>query len=145
MNNEGKSPKIVREAEVPTFGPGHDESHYISVPIKQFYSLESIGNVGVCMMEPGDETVVFAIEEEDDCTAAHQYGPCDEFYYILEGEFTLWWGKEADALENSAILKPGDCTHYPTGWKYKVKNSGDVPAKFVYFLTSPPGIVRRFD
>ena len=37
MNNEGKSPKIVREAEVPTFGPGHDESHYISVPIKQFY------------------------------------------------------------------------------------------------------------
>ena len=32
-----------------------------------------------------------------------------------------------------------------TGWKYKVKNTGDVPAKFVYFLTSPPGIVRRFD
>ena len=145
MNQTTKPPKIIREAEVPTFGPGHDEEHYISVPIKQFYSLKDIGNVGVCMMEPGDETVVFAIEAVDDGTAPHQYGPCDEFYYILEGEFTLWWGKDADDLHHTAVFKPGDCTHYPTGWKYKVKNTGDVSAKFVYFLTSPPGIVRRFD
>ena len=145
MNQMTKPPKIISEAEVPTFGPGYDEEHYISVPIKQFISLKNIGNVGVCLMEPGDETVVFAIEAVDDGTAPHQNGPCDKFYYILEVEFTLWCGKDADDLHHTAVLQPGDCTHYPTGWKYKVKNTGDVSAKFVYFLTSPPGIVRRFD
>lgn len=145
MSDAVKAPKIVREADVKIFGPGHDDSHYISVPIKQFYSLEGVGNVGVCLMEPGDETCVFAIEAEDDGTAPHHYGPCDEFYYILEGEFTLWWGKDASDLDHSAVLKPGDCTHYPTGWKYKVKNTGDRSGKFVYFLTSPPEIERRFD
>ena len=68
MTQMTKPPKIIREAEVPTFGPGYDEEHYISVPIKQFFSLKNIGNVGVCMMEPGDETVVFAIEAVDDGT-----------------------------------------------------------------------------
>jgi mannose-6-phosphate isomerase-like protein (cupin superfamily) len=145
MAQELKTPQVVREADVKMVGPGHDESHYITVPIKQLYSLENIGNVGVCHMQPGDETCVFAIEAEDDGTALHHYGPCDEFYYILEGEFTLWWGKDAAALDHSVVLKPGDCTHYPTGWKYKVKNTGDGPAKFFYFLTSPPGIERRFD
>ncbi|MBV39962.1 MAG: hypothetical protein CMM23_15105 [Rhodospirillaceae bacterium] len=145
MSQESKPPRVLREKDVPVFGPGHDESHYISVPIKQYYSLEGVGNVGVCHMEPGDETCVFAIEAEDDGTARHQYGPCDEFYYILEGEFTVFWGTDADALDQSFVLNEGDCTHYTTGWKYKVKNTGDVPARFFYFLTSPPGIVRRFD
>ena len=145
MAAQFEPPQFVSEGDVKMVGPGHDESHYITVPIKQLYSLENVGNVGVCFMAPGDETCVFALEATDDGTARHQYGPCDEFYYILEGEFTVWWGQDAEALDNSRVLKPGDCTHYTTGWKYKVKNTGDVPAKFVYFLTSPPGIERRFD
>jgi len=144
-NNPPHAPKLVREQHVKMVGPGHDESHYISVPIKQLYSLEAVGNVGVCYMDPGDETCVFGLEEEDDGTARHQYGPCDEFYYILEGEFTVWWGTDATALNECYVLKVGDCTHYTTGWKYRVKNTGDIPGKFVYFLTSPPGIKRRFD
>ena len=145
MPETRKIPQVLREREVPMFGPGHDESHYISVPIQQYYSLENVGNVGVCTMQPGDETCVFAIEAHDDGTASHHYGPCDEFYYILEGEFTVWWGTDAGALDESYVLEMGDCTHYPTGWKYKVRNTGDVPGRFFYFLTSPPGIIRRFD
>ncbi len=78
-------------------------------------------------------------------TALHQYGPCDEFYYILEGEFTVWWGKDASKLDNFYTLKKGDCTHYPTGWKYKVGNTGDSPGKFLWYMTSPPGIQQRLD
>ena len=72
----------------------------------------------------GDETCVFALEDEDDGTAPHQYGPSDEFYYILEGEFTVWWGKDASKLDNCYKLGKGDCTYYPTGWKYKVGKHG---------------------
>lgn len=145
MPQETIKPKVMRGRDVPMFGPGHDESHYISVPIQQYYSLEGVGNVGVCHMQPGDETCVFAIEDQDDGTVPHHYGPCDEFYYILEGEFTVWWGTDAENLDNHYVLGPGDCTHYTTGWKYKVRNTGDGPARFFYFLTSPPGIERRFD
>lgn len=145
MPSQAQEPRVVRESEVRMFGPGHDDSHYISVPIRQLYSIEGVGNVGVCYMEPGDQTCVFAIEAEDDGTAPHQYGPCDEFYYILEGQFTVFWGTDAAALDRSYVLEKGDCAHYPTGWKYRVRNTGDGPGRFFYFLTSPPGIVRRFD
>ncbi len=140
-----KTPQVVHEQDVKMVGPGHDESHYISVPIKQFYSIENVGNIGVCHMQPGEETCVFALQAHDDGTTSHHYGPCDEFYYILEGEFTVWWGRNACELNESYVLKKGDCTYYPTGWKYKVKNTGDVPGKFFYFLSSPPGIKRRFE
>ena len=143
MTHAARTPQVVREKDTPTVGPGHDESHYISVPIKQLYSLEGVGNAGVCYMEPGDETCVFALEATDDGTATHQYGPCDEFYYILEGEFTVWWGTDATALDSHYRLEKGDCAYYPTGWKYQVKNTGRTPGRFFYFLSSPPGIQRR--
>jgi mannose-6-phosphate isomerase-like protein (cupin superfamily) len=138
-------PQIVSESDVKMVGPGYDDDHYISVPIKPFFELDGVGDIGVCHMAPGDQTCVFAIEEDDDGTAPHQYGPCDEFYYILEGEFTVWWGKDAANLSRSFELKKGDCTYYPTGWKYKVENTGATPGKFLYFMSSPPGIERRFE
>jgi mannose-6-phosphate isomerase-like protein (cupin superfamily) len=138
-------PQVVNEDDVAMVGPGYDDAHYISVPIKSLYEVEGVGDLGVCLMEPGDETCVFALEEEDDGTALHQYGPCDEWYYILEGEFTVWWGRDAANLENSYVLEKGDCAYYPTGWKYKVRNTGKVPGKFFYVMTSPPGIQRRLD
>ncbi len=143
MKGSTAEPQVVREGEVKFVGPGHDEDHYISVPIKRFFDIEDMGGIGVCHMEPGDETCVFALEEQDDGTALHQYGPCDEFYYILEGEFTVWWGKDASNLDRHYVLQVGDCAYYPTGWKYKVKNSGATPGKFLYFMSSPPGIEQR--
>jgi len=138
-------PRIVSESDVIMVGPGYDDDHYISVPIKPFFELDGVGDIGVCHMAPGDQTCVFAIEEDDDGTAPHQYGPCDEFYYILEGEFTVWWGKDASNLSRFFELEKGDCTYYPTGWKYKVENTGTTPGKFLYFMSSPPGIERRFE
>jgi len=145
MSKNEIKPQVVSESDVPLVGPGHDDSHYISVPIKSLFELDNVGHIGVCYMDPGDETCVFAIEEEDDGTAPHHYGPCDEFYYILEGEFTLWWGTDAAQLEHSRLLVVGDCAYYPTGWKYKVKNTGNTPGKFFWVMTEPPGIERRMD
>ena len=140
-----KKPQVVHESEIKMVGPGYDESHYISVPIKSFYEIEGLGSIGVCHMQPGQETCIFSLEEEDDQSALHYYGPVDEFYYILEGQFTLWWGKNAEDLENSYELKAGDCTYYPTGWKYKVKNTGSTPGKFLYFMTNRSDIESRLD
>lgn len=145
MNKITVKPQVVSEGDIKMVGPGYDESHYISVPIKPFYELESVGHIGVCHMEPGDETCVFALEEEDDGTAPHHYGPCDEFYYILYGEFTVWWGKDAESLDEYYVLKEGDCAYYPTGWKYKVKNTGSVRGKFFYYMSSPRSGVQRLD
>ncbi len=138
-------PQFVNERDVKMVGPGYDDSHYITVPIKRLYDIDDVCGVGVCHMAPGDETCVFALEEEDDGTALHQYGPADEFYYILEGEFTLWWGTDAANLDHSRTLVVGDCAYYPTGWKYKVKNTGTTPGKFFYVMTTPPGIKVRMD
>ncbi len=145
MKGSTAEPQIVSESDVKMVGPGYDDDHYISVPIKPFFELDGVGDIGVCHMAPGDQTCVFALEEDDDGTAPHQYGPCDEFYYILEGEFTVWWGKDTANLSRSFELKKGDCTYYPTGWKYKVENTGATPGKFFYFMSSPPGIERRFE
>ena len=138
-------PQVVHESEIKMFGPGFDEDHYISVPTGTFHYVENVGSIGIGMIEPWSETCVFALEEDDDGTALHQYGACDEFYYILEGEFTVWWGKDASKLDNFYKLKKGDCTHYPTGWKYKVVNTGNTLGKFLWYMTSPPGIKQRLD
>jgi mannose-6-phosphate isomerase-like protein (cupin superfamily) len=63
----------------------------------------------------------------------------------LEGEFTLWWGKDAANLDNLFNLKKGDCTYFPTGYKYKAKNTGSTPGKFFFFMTRPEGVQRRLD
>jgi mannose-6-phosphate isomerase-like protein (cupin superfamily) len=70
---------------------------------------------------------------------------CDEFYYILYGEFTVWWGKDASNLDEFYELKEGDCAYYPTGWKYKVKNTGTVPGKFFFYMSEPRSGVQRLD
>ncbi len=145
MNGREQKPEFVSEAEVKMVGPGYDDNHYITVPIKSFYDIDDLGHWGVCHMEPNQESCVFSLEEEDDRTALHYYGPADEFYYILEGEFTLWWGEDASDLDNFFILKKGDCTYFPTGYKYQVKNTGSLPGKFFFFMTTPEDVQRRLD
>ena len=145
MIGTGYKPEFVSEDKVKMVGPGHDESHYITVPIKIFFNIENLGHWGVCHMAPGDETCVFSLEEKDDGEALHYYGPADEFYYILEGEFTLWWGNNASKLNNHFILKKGDCTYFPTGYKYKAKNTGKVPGKFFFYMSNPEGVQLRLD
>ncbi len=73
-------PQFVNERDVKMVGPGHDDSHYITTPIKILHDIDDVCSVGVTHMMPGDESCVFALEEEDDGTALHQYGPADELY-----------------------------------------------------------------
>ena len=62
MAQDIKTPRVVSERDVKMVGPGYDESHYISVPIKSFYSLENVGNTEVCIMQPGDESDCNGVE-----------------------------------------------------------------------------------
>ena len=75
MNDNAVKPQAVSGENISLVGPGHDDNHYITVPIKELYAIDGVGDVGVCHMGPGDETCVFGIEEEDDGTALHHYGP----------------------------------------------------------------------
>ena len=106
------------------------------------------GAVGLYFMQPNAQTTVFSLEDEDDGTADEYYGPCHEFYYVLVGEFTMYWGK--DALEvrkgkaNKLHLKAGDLGYWARGWKYSVKNTAKIPGTFFWGISRPPrGIERR--
>jgi len=96
----------------------------------------------ITFMPPGKQTTVFSMEKEDDGTADEYYGPCHEFYYILVGEFTMYWGKDTSKLRtgdaNKLVLKAGELGHWTPGWKYSVKNTGDVPGTFFWGLSRPP-------
>ena len=41
MNEIAVKPQVVSEGDIKMVGPGHDESHYISVPIKPLYELRN--------------------------------------------------------------------------------------------------------
>ena len=71
--------------------------------------VEGVGEVGLYFMPSGKQTTVFSLEEEDDGTADEYYGPCHEFYYIIVGEFTMYWGEGTSKLRagvaNELVLK----------------------------------------
>jgi len=106
------------------------------------------GGVGLYFMQPNAQTTVFSLEDEDDGTADEYYGPCHEFYYILVGELTVYWGKDAleirECKANKLHLQAGDVGYWCRGWKYSAKNTGKVPVTWFWGLTAPPrGMKRR--
>jgi mannose-6-phosphate isomerase-like protein (cupin superfamily) len=110
--------------------------------ITSIAGVEGVGEVGLYFMPPGKQTTVFSMEDTDDGTADEYYGLCHEFYYILVGEFTMCWGKDTSKVRrgaaNKLVLKAGDLGHWTPGWKYSVKNTGNVPGTFFWGITSPP-------
>ena len=135
-------PTLVNLEDVKTIGGGIDNDWH-SVRVRQLHDVKNVCRVGVCFMDPDEETVVFSLEHDDDFKTSHYFGPVNEFYYILEGKFTVWWGKDGSNLNNFLELKRGDCTHYTPGWKYKVKNTGTLPGRFFYVMMAPGGIEKR--
>ncbi len=105
-------------------------------------NVEGVGAVGLYFMPPGAKTNVFSMEDADDGLAEEYFGPCHEFYYILAGEFTMYWGEDASKVRegaaNKLILRAGDLGHWVKGWKYSVKNTGKVPGTFFWGINSPP-------
>lgn len=105
-------------------------------------------DLGMYFMEPGMETIIFSLEEKDDGDAEEWYGGSYEFYFILMGEFTVWYGKDADQLKKKngpkLALGAGDLASYPPGWKYLVQNTGKIPGSFFWGKSAvPPGVRPR--
>jgi len=70
---------------------------------------KGFGGFGLYFMEPGSQTSTFSLESEDDNTADEYYGPCFEFYYLLAGEVTMYWGKDVAKLcmsSNNSDTRP---------------------------------------
>jgi mannose-6-phosphate isomerase-like protein (cupin superfamily) len=99
-------------------------------------------DLGMYFMEPGMTTIIFSTEETDDGTADEWYGSAFEFYYIVVGQFKVWFEKDAGKLVKkeapSLVLKEGEVASYPPGWKYMVQNTGKVPGAFFWGKTAPP-------
>jgi len=104
--------------------------------------IEEVGKVGLYFMAPGKQTSTFSLEATDDGTCDEYYGACHEFYYILVGEFTMYWGEDVSKIQegtaNKLLLKAGDMGYWTPGWKYSVKNTGKVPGTFFWGLSKPP-------
>lgn len=113
----------------------------------EIVAAEGFGGFGLYFMKPGSQTTTFSLESEDDKAADEYYGPCFEFYYLLAGEVTMYWGKNAEKVisgeENALLLKAGEFGCWERGWKYSAKNTGAIPASFFWGLGEPPEGVKR--
>jgi mannose-6-phosphate isomerase-like protein (cupin superfamily) len=144
MSETGPAPpRIVRpdqwRAEQDELSPGCTFASFVHGEKQQ---------LGLYFMPPGAKTNVFSLEDADDGAAEEYYGPCDEFYYVLVGEFTMHWGRDAADVRagrsDKLLLKAGELGYWARGWKYSVENTGTAPGTFVWGLTFPPeGITRR--
>ena len=106
------------------------------------YVSNEAWDLGLYFMEPGLTTIVFSTESDDDGTADEWYGRAFEFYYIVQGEFTVWFGKDTEALRRregkKIVLREGDVVSYLPEWKYMVQNTGKIPGAFFWGKTAPP-------
>jgi len=114
----------------------------------EIVDAEGFGGFGLYFMPPGAQTTVFSLESEDDGTADEYYGPCLEFYYLLAGEITMYWGKDAGSLRKAEgehlVLGAGDFGCWEKEWKFSARNTGEVPATFFWGLAAaPPGVKER--
>lgn len=114
----------------------------------EIVDVKGFGVFGLYWMDPGVQTTVFSLESSDDGTADEFYGPVFEFYYLISGEVTMYWGEDANKLirgeENELLLKAGEFGCWERGWKFSAKNTGDIPATFFWGLGEPPeGVTPR--
>jgi mannose-6-phosphate isomerase-like protein (cupin superfamily) len=83
--------------------------------------------LGVCEMEPGEETNRWSSLPENDAGAGeHWYGPVEETYYCIRGHLTLTWD------EGEIHFGPDDAVYLAPGWHYTLRNTGGETAFFVY-------------
>ena len=136
-------PKAIRIED------GQSQPDYLSsgCHITYLSNEERVGGIGLFNMLPGKQTSTFSMETSDDGMADEYYGECHEYYYVLIGEFTMYWGEDVSEIHkgtaNKIKLKPGDLGYWTPGWKYSVKNTGKVPGTFFWGITRPPGGIKR--
>lgn len=126
-------PKVVPMDSVP---PIPKEQAPTKVKIARLITRERSGSsllLGVCWMDPGEETNVWSFEDTDRTAVGETYyGPRDETYFIIRGHLELTW--DQGALQ----MAPNDAVFLAPGWRYKLKNVGTEPAFFVYSMCPSP-------
>ena len=148
MNETRIEPRAITmddwESRPDSLSPGCDIP---GCDITSLGNVEGAGGIGLYFMAPGKQTSSFSMEASDDGTADEYYGMCHEFYYILVGEFTMYWGEDVAKIQagtaNKVLLKAGDLGYWTPGWKYAVKNTGKVPGTYFWGITVPTGGAKR--
>jgi mannose-6-phosphate isomerase-like protein (cupin superfamily) len=99
---------------------------------------------GVMFIQPGHDTAVFSMEETDDGTADEWYGPTQEFYYIISGEFTVQYDTDADRLRRKEspkyVVHAGEYAVHPVGWKFQIQCTSQTPGSFLWTKHIPKGL-----
>ncbi len=126
-------PRVIPMNSVP---PIPKEVAPTKVRIARLVTRERCGSnllLGVCWMDPGDETNVWSFEATDRTAPGdHYYGPRDETYFVIRGRLELTWD------EGVLQIGPSDAVFLAPGWRYKLRNVGEEPAFFVYSMAPSP-------
>ena len=145
MTREATEPRVLRIKDFKTNGV---DPYVPGCWYTEIADMEGFGEFGLYVMLPGAQTTVFSLESEDDGTADEYYGPRLEFYYLISGEVTMYWGKDAGSLRRGEggrlLLEAGDFGRWEKESKFSARNSGEIPAMFVWGLAErPPGVDER--
>jgi mannose-6-phosphate isomerase-like protein (cupin superfamily) len=126
-------PTVVNMNAIPTIPA---EEAPTKVRIRRLVTRKANGSnllLGVCFMDPGDETNVWSFKELDETGADEKYyGPVDETYFVFRGNLELKWD------EGKLELGPGDAVYLAPGYNYHLKNVGTEPAFFTYSMAPSP-------
>ena len=128
-----KIPTLVNMNSIPTIPA---EEAPTKVRIRRLVTRKAHGSnllLGICFMDPGDETNVWSFKEQDSTgTDDKYYGPVDETYFVFRGNLELKWD------EGTLELGPGDAVYLAPGYNYHLKNVGTEPAFFTYSMAPSP-------
>ncbi len=101
-------------------------------------------DTGLMFVQPGNDTAVFSMEETDDGTADEWYGPTQEFYYVVAGEFKVSYDTDAGRLKRkespSYVVQAGEYAVHPVGWKFQIQCTSPTPGTFLWCKNIPPGL-----
>jgi hypothetical protein len=126
-------PMVVPLASVP---PTPAAEAVTKVRIARLITRKRCGSnllLGASWLDPGEVTNTWSSAADDDAAPdGHWYGPVDETYFIIRGNLTLTWD------EGELALGPDDAVYLAPGWHYRLENTGEEPAFFVYGMAPTP-------
>jgi mannose-6-phosphate isomerase-like protein (cupin superfamily) len=137
VTEEIKTPRAVRIADA---AAGQHFGGVISL-----FVHTDCWDTGLMYVAPGHDTAIFSMEEADDGTADEWYGPTQEFYFIIAGEFTIQYDRDAARMRRKESPKytvhAGEYAVHPVGWKFQVQCTSKTPGTFLWTKHIPAGLV----
>lgn len=136
VTEEMKTPRPVRIADAVV------NSHFCG-QISLFVHTDC-WDTGVVYVQAGGDTAVFSMENADDGTADEWYGPTQEFYFIIAGEFTVSYDTDAARLRRKEspryVVHAGEYAVHPVGWKYQIQCTSATPGTYLWCKHIPTGL-----